>query len=167
MHLAMTDLFRAKWTDQIHDEWIEGVLRERGDLAREQLERTRELMNVHVRDCLVTGYERLISAVELPDPDDRHVLAAAIKSGADMIVTYNLKDFPRDVLAPFGIEAAHPDDFINYQLDLAANVVCAAAKRHRESLKRPPKSVAEYMEALERQGLTQTVLVLRKYAELL
>ncbi len=167
MHLAMTDLFRAKWTDQIHDEWIEGVLRERPDLTREQLQRTRELMNAHVRDCLVTGYEALIAAVELPDPEDRHVLAAAIKSGADMIVTYNLKHFPNDLLAPYGIEAAHPDDFINYQLDLAVNRVCAAAKRHRESLKRPPQSVAEYLESLERQGLIQTVLVLRQYAELL
>ncbi|MGD9922415.1 MAG: PIN domain-containing protein [Pseudorhodoplanes sp.] len=167
MHLALTDLFRAKWTDAIHEEWISAVLDERSDLKREQLERTRDLMNAHVRDCLVSGYESLIPALTLPDPDDRHVLAAAIKSGADMIVTFNLKDFPEDALSQYGIEAAHPDDFITYQLDLAAHVVCAAAKRHRESLKRPPKSVADYLEALERQGLTQTVSVLNRYAELL
>jgi predicted nucleic acid-binding protein len=167
MHLALTDLFRAKWTDQIHEEWIAGLLKQRSDLKREQLERTRELMNAHVRDCLVSGYESLISAITLPDPKDRHVLAAAVKSGADMIVTYNLKDFPEDCLAPYGIEAAHPDDFINYQLDLAPNIVCAAAKRHRESLKKPPKNVADYLESLERQGLTQTVSVLKEYAELI
>lgn len=79
MHLALTDLFRAKWTDQIHDEWIRSVLEQRPDLRREQLERTRQLMNAHVRDCLVTGYEDLIPALSLPDPDDRHVLAAAIR----------------------------------------------------------------------------------------
>lgn len=167
MHLALTDLFRAKWTDQIHEEWIRSVLKQRSDLKREPLERTRALMNAHVRDCLVAGYESLIPAIALPDPDDRHVLAAAIKSGADMIVTFNLKDYPDECLAPYGIEATHPDDFVNYQIDLAANVVCGAAKRHRQSLKSPPKTVAEYLESLERQGLTQTVSILKQYSELI
>jgi hypothetical protein len=167
MHLAITDLFRAKWTDEIHEEWITGLLKQRCDLNRKQLERTRDLMNARVRDCLVTGYQSLISAITLPDPKDRHVLAASIKSGADMIVTYNLKDFPEECLAPYGIEAAHPDDFVNYQLDFAPNIVCAAAKRHRESLKKPQKSVADYLESLERQGLTQTVSGLKQYAALI
>ncbi|MFO0135945.1 MAG: hypothetical protein ACK56U_20305, partial [Planctomyces sp.] len=74
-----------------------------------------------VRDCLVTGYETLIDAVTLPDPDDRHVLAAAIRAGADLIVTFNLKDFPEKDLKPYGIEAQHPDDFLTFQLDLAPN----------------------------------------------
>ena len=129
MHLAMTGLFRAKWTDEIHEEWIAGVLKQRSDLKREQLERTRELMDAHVLDCLVSGFESLIPGVTLPDPEDRHVLAAAIKSGADMIVTYNLKDFPEEYLAPYGIEAVHPDHFVNDQLELAPNIVCAAANR--------------------------------------
>jgi len=73
MHLALTDLFRAKWTDAIHEEWIRSVLENRLDLTREQLERTRQLMNAHVRDCLVTNYEDLIPVLTLPDPDDRHV----------------------------------------------------------------------------------------------
>lgn len=79
MHLALTDLFRAKWTDAIHDEWTKSVLESRPDLTREQLERTRALMNIHVRNCLVTSYEDLIPSLTLPDPDDRHVLAAAIR----------------------------------------------------------------------------------------
>jgi predicted nucleic acid-binding protein len=133
MHAAVTDLFRARWSDAIHDEWIRNVLKDRPDLSAEQLERTRELMNAHVRDCLVTGYESLIPSLTLPDPDDRHVLAAAIRCGADVIVTFNVKDFPDDALKPFGIEAQHPDDFLAYQLDLAPNVMCAAAKRQRES----------------------------------
>ena len=73
MHLALTDLFRAKWTDAIHEEWMRSVLENRPDLRREQLERTRDLMNSHVRDCLVTNYEELVSALTLPDPDDRLV----------------------------------------------------------------------------------------------
>ena len=80
MHLAMTDLFRARWTDQIHDEWISNLSINRPDLKRRQLERTRRLMNAHVLDCLVTGYEGLIDKLKLPDPNDRHVLAAAIRT---------------------------------------------------------------------------------------
>ncbi|MCI0620634.1 MAG: PIN domain-containing protein [Acidobacteria bacterium] len=167
MYLALADLFRAKWTDAIHNEWIRSVLKERPDLKPEQLERTRDLMNAHVRDCLVTNYEDLIPALTLPDPDDRHVLAAAIRAGADVIVTFNLDDFPADALGKYGIEGQHPDDFIMHLLDLAPNVVCAAAKRQRQSLKKPPKTVSEFLEALERQGLPQTVAALRLFSELI
>lgn len=167
MHLAVTDLYRAKWTDTIHDEWIRNVLRDRPDLTPEQLQRTRDLMNAHVRDCLVTGYETLIDAVTLPDPDDRHVLAAAVWTKADVIVTFNLRDFPEQALTANGIEALHPDDFLKYQLDLAPNIVCAAVKRHRASLKKPPKDVEEYLATLEAQGLAQTVFGLRRFAELI
>lgn len=167
MHLAVTDLYRAKWTDAIHDEWTRSVLKDRPDLTLEQLQRTRDLMNSHVRDCLVTDYERLIDAVTLPDPGDRHVLAAAIRAGANLIVTFNLNDFPEKDLKPYGIEAQHPDDFLTFQLDLAPNIVCAAAKRHRESLKSPPKDVDQYLATLEAQGLGQTVSSLRRFAELI
>lgn len=127
----------------------------------------RDLMNSHVRDCLVTGYETLIHAITLPDPDDRHVLAAAICAGADLIVTFNLRDFPERDLKPYGIEARHPDDFLTSLLDLASTIVCAAAKRHRASLKNPPKDVDEYLATLEAQGLAQTVSSLRRFAELI
>lgn len=167
MHLALTDLFRAKWTEAIHEEWIRSVLENRPDLTREQLERTRQLMNAHVMDCLVADYEDLIAALTLPDPDDRHVLAAAIRSSADVIVTFNLGDFPSEVLQKWGIEAQHPDDFIHHLLDLAPHLVCVAAKRQRESLKNPPVSVDDFLAALERQGLAQTVTELRHFANIL
>ncbi len=167
MQIAVTDLYRARWTDAIHDEWTRSVLKDRPDLRPEQLQRTRDLMDAHVRDCLVTGYETLIDAVTLPDPDDRHVLAAAIRAGADVIVTFNLKDFAEEALAPYGIEAQHPDEFLTFQLDLAPNIVCAAAKRHRASLKKPPKTVEEYLATLEAQGLAQIVSGLRRFAELI
>jgi hypothetical protein len=149
MHLALADLFRAKWTDAIDDEWIRSLLKDRPDLKPEQLQCTRELMNANVRDCLVTGYEPLITGQTLPDPDDRHVLAAAIQAGARVIVTFNLLEFLPESLAAHGIEAVHPDDFVTSQLDLAPHVVCAAEKRQRESLKNPPKTVDQYLEALE------------------
>jgi hypothetical protein len=79
MHLALTDLFRAKWSNKVHEEWMENLLRKRPDLTRENLEKTRRLMDADVRDYLVEDYAHLISGLELPDPDDRHVVAAAIR----------------------------------------------------------------------------------------
>lgn len=156
MRLAMTDLFRARWTEAIHDEWIRNVLASRPDLTPGQLERTRALMNAHVRDCLVTGYEPLIEGLTLPDPDDRHVLAAAIRTRASVIVTFNLSDFPAEILHPLGIEAQHPDEFITHLIDLDPGAVCAAAKRQRASLKNPPRSVDEFLETLAQQRLPET-----------
>ncbi len=117
IRLAQAGLVRARWTETIHDEWIRNVLKNNPSLSAERLARTRSLMNEAVRDCLVTGYEELIASLSLPDPDDRHVLAAAIRAGADVIVTYNLTDFPADTLARFDIEAQHPDDFLVCLLD--------------------------------------------------
>lgn len=144
MRLALTDLFKAHWTDQIHDEWINALLRE-GKHSRGSLERARELMNAHVRDAMVTGYEPIIDTLELPDPDDRHVLAAAIRCGADAIITFNAKDFPAAVLAPLDIEIIHPDDFIYYQLDMAPSVCCMAFRAQRAALKNPPLDVDAFL----------------------
>ena len=148
MRLALTDLYRARWSDQIHEEWINAVLRNRPDLSRAQLERTRSLMNAHLRDALVDGHQSLIPALELPDPDDRHVLAAAIKCGADLIITINLDDFPEHVLASYGLGACHPDLFLVDQLNLDAERVCMAMRQQRASLRNPPKTVEQYLVTL-------------------
>ncbi len=163
MHLALTGIFRARWSADVHEEWIRSLLRNRSDLTREKLERTRQLMDKAATDALVTGYEHLIPGLVLPDEDDRHVLAAAIRSGATLIVTCNLNDFPPDALTPFDIEAQHPDEFILHLLDLAPGLVIEAAQNHRISLKNPPKSVEEYLDSLEAQGLMQTASALRDY----
>lgn len=160
--LALTDTFRARWTDKIHEEWMRGVLRDRPEL-RDRLPRTRELMNSHVRDCLVTGYEHLIETIELPDPDDRHVAAAAIQCGASLIVTMNLKDFPEEKLRRYQLAAEHPDDFICNLFDLHPAKVVEAARNHRKTLRKPPKTVDEYLDNLLKQGLTQTVDALREF----
>ena len=128
MHLAFTGLFRARWSADVHEEWISSLLKKRPDLTRDKLERTRMLMDQDAVDALVTGYEDLIPGLQLPDPDDRHVLAAAIRGHADVIVTMNLRDFPSDTIGPFGIEAQHPDEFILHLLDLAPGAVAAAAE---------------------------------------
>jgi predicted nucleic acid-binding protein len=163
MHLALTGLFRAKWSADIHEEWIENLLAARPDLSRVQLQRTRRLMDTHVLDSLVEGYAPLIESLSLPDPNDRHVLAAAITGEANIIVTFNLNDFPEASLQPHDIEAWHPDVFITYLIDLEPAIVCAAIKQHRCSLRNPPKSAEEYLVIIGRQGLTRTVARLRAF----
>jgi predicted nucleic acid-binding protein len=165
MFLAVRDLFRARWSDVIPEEWMGSVLANRPDLKRAQLERTRDLMNTHARDSLVTGFEGMVDSLALPDPDDRHVLAAAIRAGAEVIVTFNLKDFPPESVAAHGIEAVHPDEFLSRLIDVAPDEFCDAAKLHRSNLKNPPKSVDEFLGTLEACGLPRTVARLRASAE--
>jgi predicted nucleic acid-binding protein len=166
MRLASKNLFKAYWTDQIHQEWMTALLRE-GKHTLEQLEKVRELMDHHAPDAKVTGYEQLIHGLELPDPNDRHVLAAAIKSKADAIVTANLKDFPVAYLETFQIEVIHPDDFIYYQIDMAPAICCAAFRDQRSALKNPAMDVDTFFATLQKQQLPQTVSLLRQYAQLI
>ncbi len=165
MQLAVADVFRARWTDEIHDEWIRSLLRDRPALSVDRLAVTRQRMNAHVRDCLVTGYGSLIPTLSLPDADDRHVLAAAIHCGADAILTFNLSDFLVDALAPHGIEAVHPDAFLQELLALNPEDVCAAMRRQRLNLKNPPLAVESLLGILERQGLSNFVSQLNTYRD--
>lgn len=162
LELVMTDLFKARWSNRIHDEWIGNLLKNRPDLTLQQLERTRALINAHVRDCLVEGFEDLEDIISLPDPDDRHVVAAAIKGRADVIVTFNLRDFPASALEPWEIEAQHPDEFLTNLIDLAPDLVAAAARTCRLRLKKPPKTIDEYLDILARQGLPESTTMLRR-----
>jgi predicted nucleic acid-binding protein len=165
IRLAQAGLIQCRWTVDIHDEWMRNVLKNNPSIARERLERTRDLMDAAVRDCLVTDYADLIDSLSLPDLDDRHVLAAAIRTGADLIVTYNLADFPAGALNPHGIEARHPDDLIAQSIESALDSVCAAIKQQRESLKNPPMSVDEFLATLDKQGLVQTVKILSLHTD--
>jgi hypothetical protein len=163
MWLALTDLFQARWTAGIHDEWTRNVLADRPDISPASLKRCRDLMDAHVPDCLVTGYEPLIPTLTLPDLDDRHVLAAAVHGGAGVIVTFNLGDFPAAVLGPYGLEAVHPDEFVVRLFEESPESVLEAVRRQRAALKRPPKTAAEYLATLEQCRLTETVSRLRAH----
>ena len=78
MYLAVTDLYHARWTNDIHEEWMRNVVKDHANIGREQVEHIRDLMNLHVRDSLVTGYEPLISGpwsvapLTVVDPDNFH-----------------------------------------------------------------------------------------------
>jgi len=165
MRLAITGLYRARWTNLIHEEWMRNVLRDYPDVTLEQVARTRDLMDAYVLDSIVTGHESLIESLVLPDPDDRHVLAAAIVGHADAIVTFNLKDFPAGQLHPHHVEAIHPDAFLQAQFDLSADAVCAAVKDDRESLKKWPHDADQYLDKLERGGLPGFVALLRQHRD--
>jgi hypothetical protein len=167
LQLAVTDLYRAKWSADIHREWIEALLRNEPHRDRAVLERTRDLMDQHTRDCLVSGYEALIPSLSLPDENDRHVLAAAIVGGCDVIVTQNLKHFPETVLAPLNIDAQHPDEFLCNQLDLAPGIFCAAVRKVRARLKNPTYSVEDYLANLTQQGLVGTASDLEQFSQLI
>lgn len=163
LQLAVSDLFKAKWTADIHKEWIEALLKNEPHRDRALLERTRDLMNRAIRDCLITGYEALIPSLVLPDKNDRHVLAAAIVGRCNIIVTQNLKDFPKKSLEPFGIIPQHPDDFLCHYLDLSPTIFCEAVRKVRLRLKNPPFTVNQYLTTLHRQGLFQTVSDLEQF----
>ena len=124
-------------------------------------------MNQATRDCLVSGYEPLISALDLPDANDRHVLAAAIVGRCDVIVTKNTRDFPEDRLAPYRLEAQHPDEFLASHLALAPGVFCAAIRKIRSKLKNPTYAAAEYLAILTQQGLVATAAELGAFAEVI
>jgi hypothetical protein len=112
MELALTGLFRARWSEAVHAEWIAAVVRKRAKLTAADLERTRRDMDQAVPDCLVGGYEHLMPVLSLPDEKDKHVLAAAIIARANVIVTFNEKHFPESSLAPYGLHTRHPDEFL-------------------------------------------------------
>jgi predicted nucleic acid-binding protein len=123
LRIANTGVVRARWSMQILDECFRSIRQQRPDLPAGALDRTRALMVEAVPDCLVTGYEHLVESLDLPDPDDRHVLAAAIRANAQAIITFNLKDFPDHVLARYDMEPKHPDEFVLDSIDLAPGAV--------------------------------------------
>lgn len=161
IRIAQARLVQAKWTNQILDEVFDNLRENRPDLDPSALARTRKLMVCAVRDCLVTGYEPLISGLELPDPNDRHVLAAAIRARAQVIVTNNLKDFPADRLAQWDIEGKSADEFVLDQIDLDAKVVWGCVQQIADAWRNPPGTTVDVLRSLERGGLVRAVAELQ------
>lgn len=131
------------------------------------MDRTFDLMDCAIPDGLVNEYEELIAGLAFPDPDDRHILAAAIRCDTSVIVTFNQRDFPADVIASYEVESQHPDEFVENLFDLDAAAVVAAAQLQRAQLKNPLIDVDRYLEVLFRQGLVQTTKALASYRTIL
>ena len=157
LRLAVEGLLRVRWTETILDETFDSIRRTRPDLDPERLERTRRLMCEAIPECLVTGYEDLIGTLELPDPDDRHVLAAAIRCRARAIVTYNLRDFPDGLLEAHEIEALHPDDLVMELLDRSEPSVIGVVEEQAGALQAPALSVEKLCGILSKHGLVQSM----------
>jgi predicted nucleic acid-binding protein len=156
LHLAAQDLYTPKWTEIIHDEWMRNLLLNRQDLTAAQLQQTKDAMCGAFPNADVSHFEPLIEALDLPDSNDRHLLAAAIRCQADVIVTANLKDFPAEALAPYDVEAQHPDAFIAHLTDLNPEKALKAFQAQVALLKNPPRTAAQILDTLRKVGMTAT-----------
>jgi predicted nucleic acid-binding protein len=167
IQLALTDIYHAKWSATIHDEWMRSLLRDKPSLDRAVPQRTRDLMDRAVSDCLVTGYEALIPALTLPDPDDRHVLAAAIAGRCDVIVTQNLRHFPAEALAPYG---SRPSTLTTSCPIISISRPVSSARSSARSApgsKIPPFTAEQYLAVLTQQGLVATASDLAQFSGLI
>ena len=151
------------WSERIQNEWTRNLLKNRPDIKRESLERTRRYMAFHFPKGQVQGYESIIPTLWLPDPNDRHVLAVAIHAKAKYIVTFDLNHFPSTILQTYNIEAVSPDELVMRLIQKRPERILDVVKIHRQSLARPPKTVEEYLATLEEQGLAKTAAFLREY----
>lgn len=163
LRLADDFLLLPFWSQRIQDEWSRNLLNKRPDLLPHRIERTRRKMNQAFPKSLVSDYDQIVSTLQLPDLNDRHVLAVAIKTESKYIVTNNLKHFPQDILAKYRVQALPPDDFVMQLIEYDAIQFLKIVANHRSVLKSPPKTPDEYLATLENQGLTKTVAFLREH----
>jgi predicted nucleic acid-binding protein len=160
-------LFRPAWSEQILAEWRRSIKRRHTDLTDEQLDAMQQLMLDQFPDGQIKGHEQLIEAIDLPDADDRHVLAAAVVGKCQGIITANTKHFPAAAVAPFTMDIVHPDDFIVNIIDLDPDRALAACRRHRKAMSKTKPSPEEYLERFETAGLVQAHARLSDKRELL
>ncbi|WP_281416233.1 PIN domain-containing protein [Deinococcus aestuarii] len=162
VRLGIQGVIRPRWTNEIHEEWIGNLLAHRPDLSRVRLERTRDMMNRAVPESLVTAQAR--SDHTLPDPDDQHVLNAALASGASVLLTFNLADFPSRALPPH-LQAVHPDPFLQGCLEGQTASVLEALQELRAALSRPPITTQELLDGLKRAEVPSFAEKLQVWAE--
>ena len=168
--LAEAEFFRVRWSKEVLDETeraIERYLTEAGQLNAAQEARTqRARMESAFEEATVEGYETFASSCQgLPDKNDVHVVAAALKTRASTIVTDNISDFPAAILTPLNLEARTSDAFIADTITLDPGKAVAAIKRMRERFNRPQLTSEQLLLTMEARGLTETADILRPYVE--
>jgi predicted nucleic acid-binding protein len=152
---AATDhLVAARWTDEIHDEWVRNLAGARA-IPMAKLQRLRQFMNETLPAAMVTGYEEHVAAVNLPDPDDRHVVAAGIAAGAALILTWNVRHFPAKELKKFGLTRETPDAFLSGLYDKVPELVIGSLAKARRNLTKTDVSASDFIDILDRQRLVQ------------
>ena len=168
LSLAEADLYRVRWTVQILDEVersITRLLTGKGHQdAAGKAKRSRQAMERAFPDASVSGHEALVGSMQgLRDPGDRHVLAAALKTRASVIVTDNLWDFPPQALAPLDLEAKSADEFIADTMDLDIGRAVAAVRRMRERFRKPEMTADGLLIQMEARGLTLSIDMLSEH----
>lgn len=163
LQLSFAGLYQARWSIEIEAEWTRNLIAARPELA-ERIERTQAVMRRALPDALVTNYTHLTPTLALPDPSDRHVLAAAIVTSAEVIVTFNGRDFPDAALSPYGVTAQHPDAFLHGLATERPSEVLAGARECLIRLVRPPVTASDYGAALRRLGLAETAAFLSNHS---
>lgn len=148
---ASYDLFTPKWSKQIFREW-ENVMKRKG-IPEEEIKKRLRKAQLAFPDALVDNYEPIVNSLELPDEKDRHVLAAAIKTNANIIVTNNMKDFPKEYLASFGLTAKTADDFITDTIDLNADLALEAFRALVLNRTNPNLDEFEILDRFRKNGL--------------
>jgi hypothetical protein len=143
------------------------VQRRRPDVTDAQFGAMKEQVLEHFPDAMVEGYEVIAGALTLPDPDDRHVLAAAIVGKCQGLITANLKDFPAEVVGPFQLEVVHPDDFIVNIIDIDPTKALAACRNHRAAMTKSNPSPDDYLERFRIAGLVQAHARLNEQKDLI
>lgn len=161
LRVANTGLYRPHWTDLIQEEWIRNLLANRPDLKRKDLERTKKAMNDAFPGADIIDFEEIIETLELPDVNDKHVLAAAIKGQCNIIVTNNKKDFPAKYVREFRIAVRTPDNLICDFIEENKIRVELALYEQVQSLRNPPQLMEQLLRTLENCGLRESVGKLR------
>jgi len=151
---ASYDLFTPKWSKHIFTEW-ENVMQRKG-IPGNEIQKRLEKAQRAFPDALVDNYESLVNALELPDDKDRHVLAAAIKTNANIIVTNNIKDFPKEYLATFGLVAKSADDFITDTIDLNNDLALEAFRALVLNRTNPNLDEFEILDRFRKNGLNDS-----------
>jgi predicted nucleic acid-binding protein len=155
---AYEELFLPFWSKHVLMEWSRVM--QRNGLTKTESQRRMHMIQDAFPFAMVRGYESLIEQLDLPDEDDRHVLAAAIRVGADAIITQNLKDFPKSALSSLGIVALNADAFLANLIRKNPTKALRAFKQMVKQRKRPTQSSQEVIQSLRSQGLKQTAELL-------